>query len=441
VLASTDSDVTRPPLPGEYDCDVLIVGGGPSGAAAAYWLAQSGADVLVVERKHFPRDKTCGDGLTPRSVRQLYEMGLRDRLANSHRYSGLRAKAFGKELVLPWPDHPDYPDHGFVVTRSELDDLVTSNSEKAGAAVWQGAEALAPLGPDAAKGGPALGVTIADKDHGTTSNVRAKYVVIADGANSRLGRALGVTRDRSIPQGVALRGYFESPRHDEPYIESHLDIRDKANNVVPGYGWIFPIGDGRVNVGVGVLAAAERLKDINTSTLMDDFVDYAPASWCLSPETACGPPTGGRLPMGLSVGPRVGPDYLIIGDAGGSINPFNGEGIAYGYETGRMAATYVSQALEANDPRILVAYETELQETYGLYYRVASSFMKLMGKPEVLKALVGTGMYSKSLMEWILRIMSNMLRPDERGPAELAYKAIVALALRRSGDRFADGLA
>jgi geranylgeranyl reductase family protein len=420
VLASRDSDVTRPPLPEEYDCDVLIVGGGPSGAAAAYWLAQSGADVLVVERKHFPRDKTCGDGLTPRSVRQLYEMGLRDQLANSHRYIGLRAKAFGKELVLPWPDHPDYPDHGFVVTRSELDDLVTSNSEKAGAAVWQGAEALEPLGADAAKGGPALGVTIADKDHGTTSNVRAKYVVIADGANSRLGRALGVTRDRSIPQGVALRGYFDSPRHDEPYIESHLDIRDKANNVVPGYGWIFPIGDGRVNVGVGVLAAAERLKDINTSTLMDDFVDYAPASWCISPETACGPPTGGRLPMGLSV---------------------NGEGIAYGYETGRMAATYVSQALIANDPRILGAYEAELQETYGLYYRVASSFMKLMGKPDVLKALVGTGMYSKSLMEWILRIMSNMLRPDERGPAELAYKAIVALALRRSGDRVAEGLA
>ena len=145
--------------------------------------------------------------------------------------------------------------------------------------------------------------------------------------------------------------------------------------------------------------------------------------------------------MGLSVGPRVGPDYVIVGDAGGSINPFNGEGIAYGYETGRMAATYVGQALSANDPRILRAYETELQETYGLYYRVASSFMKLMGKPDVLHALVGTGMYSKSLMEWILRIMSNMLRPDERGPAELAYKAITALALRRSGDRFAEGLA
>jgi flavin-dependent dehydrogenase len=190
-----------------------------------------------------------------------------------------------------------------------------------------------------------------------------------------------------------------------------------------------------------VLAASERLKEINTSTLMDDFVRYAPASWCIAPETSCGPPTGGRLPMGLSVGPRVGPDYLIVGDAGGSINPFNGEGIAYGYETGRMAATHVGQALSAGDARILSSYETELQATYGLYYRVASSFMKLMGKPDVLQALVGTGMYSKSLMEWILRIMSNMLRPDERGPAELAYKAIVALALRRSGEHIANGSA
>ncbi len=357
-------------------------------------------------------------------------MGLFDQLVTHHRYDGLRAKAFGKELLLPWPEHPTYPSHGYVVTRSDLDDLVASRAEKSGATLWQGAEAIAPLGTETESGGPALGALINDRDHGTQSKVHAKYVVVADGANSRFGRALGASRDRSVPLGMAIRGYFDSPRHDEPYIESHLDIRDKDGGVVPGYGWIFPLGDGRVNVGIGILSTADRWKDINTTKLMKSFVEYAPASWCISEDTACAPPTGGRLPMGLSVGPRVGPDYLLVGDAGGSINPFNGEGIAYGYETGRLAAGYLVRALAENDSRVLAGYETELQDTYGLYYRVASAFMTLMGRPELMRMLVGTGMYSKTFMEWILRIMANLLRPDERGPAEIVYKAIAAYARR-----------
>ena len=147
---------------------------------------------------------------------------------------------------------------------------------------------------------------------------------------------------------------------------------------------------------------------------MKSFVEFAPDSWCISEDTACAPPTGGRLPMGLSVGPRVGPDYLLVGDAGG-INPFNGEGIAYGYETGRLAPA-TSHALAEGDGRVLAGYEAELQDTYGLYYRVASAFMTLMGRPELMRMLVGTGMYSKTFMEWILRIMANLLRPTSAVP-------------------------
>jgi len=404
--------------------DVLVVGAGPSGSACAYWLADAGYDVTLVERKRFPREKTCGDGLTPRAVRQLEDMGLAQELAGFHRYDGTRAMAFGRQLELAWPDHPDLPAHGYVVTRRDLDHLVAERAQKAGAALRQGTEAAAPVIED----GRVRGAVVATRDTGRTEQIRSRYVVVSDGANSRFGRALGTSRDRGLALGMALRGYYRSPRHAEPWIESHLDVRDRTGQVLPGYGWIFPLGDGRVNVGVGLLSTSDRWAGVNTTELMAAFVDTAPSSWELSRATSCGAPTGGRLPMGLSVGPRVGPGHLVVGDAAGSINPFNGEGIAYAYETGRLAAVAVGEALANDDDGALRAYESALQHRYGLYYRVAQAFVQLIGRPQLMRALVGTGMHSRTLMEWILRIMANLLRPDEIGPAEAAYRAVAALA-------------
>jgi geranylgeranyl reductase family protein len=408
--------------------DVLVVGGGPSGASCAYWLAEAGYEVVLVEKKRYPREKTCGDGLTPRSVKQLEDMGLADRLAaDAHRYTGLRSIAFGRPLELQWPSHPDFPDYGYVMTRHDLDEMVADRAVKAGATVWQESEAIAPV----VENGLVRGAQIKRKgegEGGRVDTVRARYVVVADGANSRFGRSLGTSRNREYPLGMAIRGYYTSPRHDEPWIESHLDIRDKAGNVLPGYGWIFPVGDGRVNVGIGLLSTFNQWKAVNTSHLMDAFVDYAPKSWEISPSTSCGPATGGRLPMAFSVGPHAGPTYLVTGDAGGAINPFNGEGIAYAYETGRLAASVLVDALSTGDGLALQRYETELQDTYGLYYKVARAFVKIIGRPELMRARVSTGMHSRTLMEWVLRIMANLLRPDELGPAEAAYKAVALIA-------------
>jgi menaquinone-9 beta-reductase len=406
--------------------DAVVIGGGPSGAACAYWLAEAGRDVLLLEKKRYPREKTCGDGLTPRSVKQLHDIGLAQELAEYHRFEGLRSIAFGRTLELRWPEHPDFPSFGYVITRSDLDQLVAERAEKAGATLWEEAEALAPI----VEGGLVRGAVVS-RAHSVdppVTEVRAKYLVVADGANSRFGRSLGTSRNRSYPLGMAIRGYYESPRHDEPWIESHLDIRDKAGNVLPGYGWIFPVGDGRVNVGVGLLSTFNRWKAVNTTHLMESFVSYAPESWGLRAETSCGPPTGGRLPMGMSVGPHTGPTYVVVGDAGGAINPFNGEGIAYAYETGRMAAAAVDDALATGRGTALRAYETELEQTYGLYFKVARAFVKIIGRPELMKVLVSTGMHSRTLMEWVLRIMANLLRPDELGPAEAAYRAVALLA-------------
>jgi geranylgeranyl reductase family protein len=409
--------------PADTPFDVLVVGAGPSGASAAYWLATLGHRVVMVDKKRFPREKTCGDGLTPRAVRQLHDMGLADRLAEFQRFDGLRSIAHGITLELAWPDHPDFPPYGYVVRRSELDDMVAQCAVKAGATLYSASEATGPL----VDNGRVAGAIVHDKESGTTRAVRARYVIVADGANSRFGRALGTARNRTYPLGMAIRGYFRSPFHDEPWIESHLDIRDRDGNHLPGYGWIFPVGDGTVNVGVGLLSTFTGWKNVNTTHLMDAFCATAPARWEISPETATGPPTGGRLPTGGSVSPRVGSTYVVVGDAAGSVNPFNGEGISLAYETGRLAADAVDLALVTGDGLALETYAERLEQVYGLYFKVARTFVRAIGNPAVMRELTRVGMRSRTLMEWVLRIMANLMRPEEIGPAEAAYRAVAAI--------------
>jgi len=356
-------------------------------------------------------------------VRELHDMGLADPLADYQRYDGLRSIAHGVTLELAWPDHPDFPPYGYVIRRRDLDEMVAGQAVKAGATLWPAAEATDPL----VEGGLVTGAIVHRKESGTREPVRARFLVVADGANSRFGRALGAARDRSYPMGIAVRGYFESPYHDDPWIESHLDLRDREGNHLPGYGWVFPVGDGTVNVGVGLLSTFAGWKSVNTSRLMDAFVATAPSRWGIRPETSCGPPTGGKLPTGGSVRPATGPTWIVVGDAGAAINPFNGEGIAYAYETGRLAADALDLALTTGDGLALQRYPQRLEELYGLYFKVARAFVKAIGNPAVMRELTRVGMRSRTLMEWVLRIMANLLRPDELGPAEAAYKALAAL--------------
>ncbi|CAN5429346.1 hypothetical protein BH18ACT1_BH18ACT1_16410 [soil metagenome] len=160
---------------GTHRHDVLFVGGGPAGAAAAYWLAEAGHDVLAVDKKAFPRDKTCGDGLTPRAVRQLRDMGLEHRLADFHVHVGLRTIAHGRTLELPWPEHPDFPSYGYVVRRRDLDSLVAEHAVKAGATVRTSTEALAPV----LERGLVAGALVRDTETGAAEEIRARYVVVA----------------------------------------------------------------------------------------------------------------------------------------------------------------------------------------------------------------------------------------------------------------------
>ncbi len=374
---------------------------------------------MVVERKQFPRDKTCGDGLTPRAVKSLNDMGLGDELTRYHRYGGLRAVAHKRTLELAWPQHSVFPDYGYVVRRRNLDKLVADHAVAAGAELLLGTEATRPVLAD----GLVDGAEVVDKATGQTGRIQARYVAVADGANSRFGRALGTARDRAYPQGMAIRTYFESPLHDTPWIESALDMRDRNGNSLPGYGWIFPLGDGSVNVGVGLLSTFRDYTSVNTSHLMREFAATLPSYWEIDPEQPLMEPVGGRLPMAGSVSPKAGQNHLVVGDAAGSVNPFNGEGIDYAYETGKMAADLVAEAIATGDSRVIRRYPELLEQNYGAYFRVARIFARLIGKPALLRQLTRIGMQSRPAMEWALRIMANLMDPDDPGPAEYIYKA------------------
>jgi geranylgeranyl reductase family protein len=405
--------------------DVLVVGGGPAGAAAGFWLAKAGHDVCVLERKAFPRDKTCGDGLTPRAVHQLREMGLEPAIAaRHHRHDGLRAEAHGITLELAWPDHPVFPSYGYVVRRRDLDRMVAEQAAAAGAVVRESSEALGPVTRD----GLVTGALVKDKASGETREIGARYVVVADGSLSRFGRALGTARNKAYPQGIAIRGYFESPRSADPWIESCLDVHDRDGRSLPGYGWIFPLGDGTINVGIGLLSTYKGYRDVNTTHLMNEWAATAPERWGIDPDAMLAPPTGGRLPMAGSVNPKVGPNWLIVGDAAGSINPFNGEGIDYAYETARMAADLIDEAIISGTGQPLQRYTAMLDDEYGLYFKVARSFARIIGQPMLMRELTRVGMRSQTLMEWVLRIMANLLREDELGPAEAAYRSVARIA-------------
>ena len=403
--------------------DVLVIGAGPAGAAAGYWLAQEGLDVVIVDKKVFPREKTCGDGLTPRAVKQIHDMGLGDQLSQFHRYDGLRATAHGKTLELHWPTHPMYPHHGYVVRRRELDTMVARNAVDAGATLLEGHEALTPV----LERGFVRGATVQVEDSETPFNITARYVIVADGANSRFGRALGTFRTKEWPYGTAIRTYWETPRHAEPWIESVLDVKDRQGNPMPGYGWIFPVGDGTVNIGVGLLSTFRDFKSVNTTHLLNEYAHMIADRWEINPDQPTGKATSRRIPMGGSVGPKSGPTYLVVGDSAGNVNPFNGEGIGYAYETARMAAQILTEAIRNNDPTALQRYQTLIDDEYGQYFKVARLFARIIGRPVIMRELSRVGINNRTLMEWVFRIMANLLRPDEIGPAEAAYKAAAAI--------------
>jgi geranylgeranyl reductase family protein len=398
--------------------DVLVVGGGPAGAAAGYWMAHRGLSVLVVEKKAFPREKTCGDGLTPRAIRQLMDMRFDFGIPQLHKTIGLRAYAGELTLEVPWPQHTIYPNWGAAIRRSDLDAQVAALAAGQGATIRQQTEAKAMV-----EAGRLEAVELTDASGGV-ERITPKMTVIADGSLSRFGRALGTRRRKDFPFGLAVRGYYASPNSKDQYLESQLDIRDDAGKALPGYGWIFPLGDGTINVGIGVISTSKGWKDVNTSRVLDAYIAGLPSHWQVTDADVLRPPVGGKLPMAMSVGPKHGSNWVSVGDAAGAVNPFNGEGIDYAYETSRLAAPFIADAVATGDASHLTRYGAALRDEYEDYHRVARAFTIAIGNPLIMRALTRTGLRSRPLMEWVLKVMANLMEPEDRGIPERIYEAI-----------------
>jgi menaquinone-9 beta-reductase len=400
--------------------DVIVVGAGPGGSATAYYLAQAGLDVLLLERTAFPREKVCGDGLTPRAVRQLLGMGVDVEAPGWIKNHGLRIVGGGHRLEMPWPDLAEYPSFGLVRTRTDFDEILAQHAQKAGAQLRERTAVTGPVLDEAT--GRLIGVRarpVDDQGRKVGDNVTysAPLIVAADGNSARLPLALGLAKRDDRPMGVAVRTYYASPRHDDDWLESWLELWDGEpgkGKLLPGYGWIFGVGDGTCNVGLGLLNTSAAFGKVDYKDLLRRWLDHTPAEWGFGEPTRTSSIRGAALPMGFNRKPHYARGLMLVGDSGGMVNPFNGEGIAYALESAEMAAESIVQAYgrpAAERERALHAYPAALDARYGGYFTLGRLFVRLIGNPSVMKVATRHGLHHDRLMRFTLKLLANLTDP------------------------------
>jgi flavin-dependent dehydrogenase len=273
---------------------------------------------------------------------------------------------------------------------------------------------------------------VTTKDAGTWL---APLVVAADGNSSRLAVSVGITRRNDRPMGVAVRRYFTSPRHDDEWLESWLELWDGEpgrSRLLPGYGWIFGMGDGTCNVGLGLLNTSSAFANTDYRDLLRRWLAGMPEDWGFAESGAVGPVRGSALPMGFNRQPHYRDGLLLIGDAAGAVNPFNGEGIAYAMECAELAADVIAQASTRPEgparERVLHSYPRALKASYGGYYTLGRVFVRLIGSSAVMKLATRHGLPHPTLMRFTLKLLANLTDPTGGDAMDRTITALSRLA-------------
>ncbi|MGQ9625733.1 MAG: NAD(P)/FAD-dependent oxidoreductase [Anaerolineae bacterium] len=411
--------------------DAVVVGAGPAGSAAAYFLAKAGVKVLLLEAQLFPREKPCGEGVSARALAVLERMGLGKWLQEGGFFAP-------QELLLSSPDgnfmreRPEPSSglcYGLTIPRLRLDETLVRHAATAGAGLMEGARALGIERPAGSK------VKVTARQRGLLIEVETRLVLASDGAAVSFSRSLGLAR--KSPELVAVRAHFAGAEPPDFLLEIHYD-----RAILPGYGWVFPLGGGLVNVGVGAFAA--RLKgqvygrrytvDSRRYTvdsirytgyggmrgLLERFIESNPhVRERLRVAGRVGPARGGAIRAGADFGRLCDDNVLVAGEAAGLVNPLTGEGISSALESGELAAEFAMRALEKGDfsATSLSAYGWALAERYGGEQRAAQILRALFSLPWVVNRITRRARVDKAFAQYISKVligfypMRTALRP------------------------------